>query len=332
MSTNMKTLAVLCLLAVLAPCAYAQACERTFTLSGHYVPEGLKADHIVAQVGRHRLPVTRLEPIRSSRILIFIEAEYRKLAKNRLLKKLTANLASLDSIPANMKLAYAVKYEKTIAFSGPFTSDPQALHDGLQKLILDAAVRQKAKGMDEALDWFGEPQPGDAVIQVAFGYAVEYPNVERFLQNGIRLFNFTFDRNPYRDCLDFPDCTTTIRDLSEKLGGNQWRHPDEEENEQASWEQARLFWFEEIPRGYMVTVAVPHESRVPEKGWMVAVSKSAQDLLGTTILNNGSDCTQSLADYPDLMLCNTKAKLKLIYRSRDGQSDCRWMKELLQVP
>lgn len=332
MSPIMKTLAIFCLVAVLAPCAYTQACERTFTLSGHYVPEGLEADDIVAQVKDHRLSVTRLEPIRSSRILIFIEAEYRKPAKDRLLRKLTADLAVLDAIPANVKLAYAVKYEKTIAFSGPFTSDPQALQNGLQKLILDAAVRQKAKGMDEALDWFGEPQLGDAVIQVSFGSPAEHPNVERFLQNGFRLFNFTFDYYRSHDCLDFA-CTTTIPPLSDDLGGNHWRNPDEEKiSDQASWEQARLHWFEEIPRGYLVTVDVPDESRSQENEWIVRVRKSAQDRLGTTVLSNGTDCTQSLAEYPALMLCHTKAKLKLVYRSRDGQSDCRWMTELLVVP
>ena len=275
----------------------AQTCERTFTVSGSFVPSVIQAGDIEATLGKQTLTITRVEPIRSSRILIFIVADFSRLRKDKSLERLSNRLAAIDATPANVAMAYGIRWNGKVAFSGPFTSDPQELRSGWQKLVSGSVKRSSGPaGMRVAVEFFGPPQPGDTVVALVPVWSNVYAWREFFLEKSIRLFFLSFNFKPG----DFPlqDFTAPAyftdgpMKIAAALGGHYSSlDRSSEQREQQSWQNELNFWMHGIPRGYMVTVAIPDGARFEPSGWNVSVRKS---VLGI--------------EYPDLLRCDNKAK------------------------
>jgi hypothetical protein len=271
--------------------ALGQACERTFTVGAAFAPAAvsLQPGDIDATLGKQTLTVTKVEPIRSSRVLILIAEDFSRLSKDKNLKQLTTRLAVIDAIPANIRVAYAATSSGETAFSDGFTSDPQELRSGLQKLISGAATRIPARpGMDEVLNFFGQPQPGDSVVLIGEGGG--YPaDVQHFLEEGTRLFILGGNHWDMQQ--------------AEATGGNYGGLDISRKKKQAEWQVEWNFWLSTTGTGYAVTVAIPPGVRVEDFSWRVRLSQSGLSRLGPKKAHS--------FDYPDLLLCDSTAKTRI---------------------
>jgi hypothetical protein len=163
---------------VTAAGSLGQTCERTLTVNGWMgMPPGLGVTDFEAVLDHHKLTITRVEPLASSRVLILI------LAADKLLdqpsKHLVQWLEAMNSVPPNITLAYGVYAEK-IVFSSRFTSDPQELRSSLAELVTKAnsgVLGRRDAGLylfHQALDFFQKPQAGDSIVVVNRAYIDDY--------------------------------------------------------------------------------------------------------------------------------------------------------------
>jgi hypothetical protein len=287
--------------------ALAQGCERTLSV-GFIVPSSsaLEPADFEAVLGKQALTVIRVEPIRSSRILILIASKLSKLSKDKSLKRLTNRLLAIDRIPPNVAIAYAVEDERKIAFSGGFTSDPQELRNNLQKLVsgfpTESHIRSAAS---ETLNFFGQPQAGDSVLAILPGSASVWVTEEDFLEKGIRLFVLPLDSDS----------------RTERFGGDEFGQAEAtgghwiflassstfKKEENANWLAAQDFLMNGISRGYMVTVSIPPGIRVKPFSWVLKAHSAAAHPFSLNALF-GIPSPDPLHDYPDLLLCDNRAK------------------------
>ncbi len=289
--------------------ALGQTCERT-VLVGPASP-GIGVADFEATLNRQALTVAHVEPLRSTRVLVFIQADYLHLTTHQDdFNRLIEWLAAIDSIPGNESLAYGLYAEKTI-FSSRFSSDPQELRSSLDELIRKArsgALGRRDNGhylLRQALEFFQQPQPGDSVLLIGDSEG-EFHAVEprgridtvtegAFLKSGVRLFVL----NPYyRNWgADIPFLYTAegtgghVSDLSSSTSSKR--------DEDANWRSQRASLLNGISKGYLVTLAVP--AGIRGKDWTLKLRDSARSRLGIPLK------AKLRFDYPDLLLCGASA-------------------------
>ncbi len=287
---------LLCVLtmALVGTGALGQACERTLTITGGGT--GLGAGDFEATLGKQILTITKVEPIRSSRILVLVAANSFRLGRQADFERLIDRLGSIDAIPANVSLAYGLYAEKMV-LSGRFTSDPKELRASLDELVRQAKTGALGKStranslMGQAFEFFQQPRPGDAVILISYSNGSGGQGAWlklRFLESGLRLFVLLI-YNPDLELYNIPGSY-----LAEGTGG--WmmflgRTGTTKKEEEASWLGQRNFWLHSIPTGYLVTVAIPDGTRAKEFSWRVKTK-------------------WGVLPYPDLLLCDNTTKDK----------------------
>src|SRR5215471_17568701 len=132
----MKLLLVFLFLVTAAVNGIAQTCERTLTVGGNSgLPQDLDAADFEASLYHRTLTITKVEPIRQTRLLILVRAIDKLLQKKS--KQLVEQLEAVNAIPEGVTLAYGIYAEKII-FSSRFTSEPEELRTGLEGLVKKA--------------------------------------------------------------------------------------------------------------------------------------------------------------------------------------------------
>lgn len=304
--------------------AFGQSCERTIPVTigfpGTSLP-GLEAKDFDATLNREPIQVVKVEPIRQSRVLILIAADYlsRKRDKKDFQKNM-ARLSSIDPIPENVSIAYGV-YAKQIAFSDHFTSDARELRASLDSLVNKAESGALGKEWDynncllgPALDFLGAPHPGDTLVQMGGWVSYCSPGHEKYrnddrrinhlaetrylLENGIRLFAV------YSYCSDWgppPDICGGAGLQRNSFGGyyaylssSRASKKDEENN----WQSVKGYF---LTRGELVTVAVPEKARDKEV-WHLSLDANYLTRLGSSPADKGM---LMLMVYSNLLLCTS---------------------------
>jgi hypothetical protein len=289
--------------------ALGQTCERTLTVGLH--TPGLGAGDFLPTLDRQTLEVTKVEPIRSSRLLILVPASFYNLVTHKKdFQQMIARLSGIDGIPENVSLAYGLYAEKII-FSAHFTSNAQELRSSLDDLVSKAnsGALGRVPPNDDCLlgqvfDFFGHPQPGDSVIQLGAGITFcdrgshdwvhnDQAAQGSFLGSGLRSFGLTISCEGWAGDCGGPHTNGTggHSDLLNGLG-------NDKRQEEVNWQAVKAFWLNGIGKGYLVTVAVPEKAKAGHGTWNLALGGTARTRLGIPAK------ARLGFDYPDLLLCS----------------------------
>jgi hypothetical protein len=283
-----------------------QTCERTLTVSFLGPEMALTPQDFEATLDRKILQVTKVEPLRSSRILILLAAgDSSRLRDRKDFEKVVTQLSEITDIPENTSLAYGL-HAKRISFSKRFTSDAEELRNSLEELVRQAQSGALGRGLapdqdcllGPALDFFGQSQPGDSIVEIGGGVTFCGPDPNnwayngaegqrRLLSNGIRRFGVA------PNCRECPTGYT----LTFNGTGGRTGILGDKEHEAATWQLEKDFWLHGISRGYLVTVAVPTDAKPDRESWHLTLGASGRNRLGIPAK------APLLISYPDLLLC-----------------------------
>jgi hypothetical protein len=277
--------------------AIGQTCQRTLTVNIFSSGAEPEVADFEATVGRQTLTVTKVEPVRSSRLLLLMDASHYDIRRDRDLKRLVRRLEAIDSIPQNVALAYGIVYADRAVFSDGFTSDPQEVRKSLDTLIAQAggsAPRKMGdayKTANDVVDLFTPPRPGDAVVWIAgdpwlAGFLLKSspvqtsdPLVERYLERGLRFFVMGGPWHPSPSTgTDWAD--KNVMQFAEATGG--------------FWSQVQStdgYWRTVTETAYQVTVSIPPGIQKRQWSWKLRL--------------RGSPKKFGLLSYPDLLLCDS---------------------------
>jgi hypothetical protein len=306
---------------ILTISAFGQSCERTVPVTigfpGMSLP-GLEAKDFDATLNRESIQVVKVEPIRQSRVLILIAADYLSRKRDKKdFQKIMARLSAIDPIPENVSIAYGM-YAKTIAFSDHFTSDARELRASLNTLANKAESGVLGKEWDyhncllgPALDFLGAPQPGDTLVYMDGWVSYCVPGHEKykkndsminhraerrnFLKNGIRFFSV------FSYCRDWGSSSNSCEvGLDKNSFGGYDAHLNSsrtsKKDEEANWQAVKGYF---LTRGDLVTLAVPEKARDGEI-WHLSIGANYLSRLGFPPVNKGL-----LMTYPSLLLCTS---------------------------
>jgi hypothetical protein len=307
---------------VVAVGAFGQSCERTLPvtigLPGMSLP-GLEAKDFDATLNREHIQVVKVEPIRQSRVLILIAADYlSRIRDKKDFQRTLARLSAIDPIPENVSIAYGM-YAKTIAFSDHFTSDARELRASLDTLASKAESGVLGKEWDynncllgPALDFLGAPQSGDTLVYMGGWVSYCAPGHEKykkddrminhlaetryFLENGIRSFSvssYCADWGPS----SYYSCEAGLHKNSfGGYGAYLSSSKASKKDEEANWQAVKGYF---LTRGDLVTLAVPEKARDGEI-WHLSIGANYLSRLGFPPVNKGL-----LMTYPSLLLCTS---------------------------
>ncbi len=170
-----KTLIFLTLVA--SHWAFGQACTtrvlvNVFDERGHVI-DGLRPEYFVAKTGKIPLSIGSIEPMKSNRMLVLVDAsggaEEARVAES---VKTIADVTR--QAPRDSAVAFGIFGER-VFLPHEFASDPKALNSQIDEVMdhlsSPALGRYPAlfDALHEALSLFGEPEPGDTILLVSRG-------------------------------------------------------------------------------------------------------------------------------------------------------------------
>jgi hypothetical protein len=310
--------------------ALGQSCERTVPVSSPipgYNIHGLTVTDFQATLNDQNIHVVKAEPIRQSRLLILLLADYTsRLTNKKDFERAVTGLSAIQAIPKNVSIAYGV-YAKKIAFSDRFTSDPQELRQSLAALVSQAesdALGREVPDYDcllnPVLDFLGTPQPGDALVRIVgngrllFYGPVNLNITDSLAEHGLGgltycaagrkkddRFNSQFVRkyfaeNALREFqLHFSNKEATYRSGFRPALSMRW-------------EKIESILLNDAVDEYLVTVAVPDIAVDKNARWQLRRSNEVKT-------PPGQPAAMVIFAYPDLLLCNPAKDGSLRYAS-----------------
>jgi hypothetical protein len=260
----------------------------------HEAVPSMTADRLHAKAGKLAIPITALEPIKSFRVLILIDASgsmdptntpftHRREALEVLNKALDE---LLDQLPPHVRLEYGV-FNKNAAFGPEFTADGHQL----RRSLVDSTERAKGNrfketalydAVKEALERFDSPQPGDSILMLTDGGDnVSHANPEKIeeeaARRGVRLFTVLLlgGKSASSPSEGTPQ---EMFDFAERTGGSvhvidasntSWIYAKEQEKAK---QEFRQFWTNAVLSGYLVHLKVPADGGKQRK-WLLAVDR-----------------------------------------------------------
>jgi von Willebrand factor type A domain len=255
------------------------------------------AEQLQAKVGGVLVPVTSVEPITTSRVLILIDDsgsmegnrvgsgfsyQEQALAQvNRALKEL------VNDLPGGFQVEYGIFHNRAI-FGGRFSSDPKELSDSLAEVAARLGHPKMRKtalydAIHEGLAQFDSPRPGDSILVLTDGEDnASILSAEKLQREaagkGVRLFTILIKKKaPFS-----PEELSAglVFDFAERTGGSVhiidagtalWLSDKASERER---QDLRRFWAEEVVSGYVLHFAMPPGSKKDQK-WTLSVSRAA---------------------------------------------------------
>jgi hypothetical protein len=310
--------------------AFGQSCERTVPVSlafPGYSIQGLALTDFQATLNDQNINVVKAEPLRQSRLLILLLADYTsRITHKKDFERAVAGLSAIQAIPKNVSIAYGV-YAKKIVFSDRFTSDPQELRQSLAALVSQAESDDLGREVPDhdcllnpVLDFLGTPQPGDALVRiVGNGSLLRYGPVDFDIRSSLAengLGGLTYCVAGHKKDDDFNLQFVRKYFAENALREFQLHFYEKEATYRSSftpalsmkWEKVESILLNDLVDGYLVTVAVPDITLDKNARWHLGRKNEVKRRPGQPV-------TTGIFAYPDLLLCNPAKDGSLRYAS-----------------
>lgn len=319
----MRLIAVF-MVAVLTISAFGQSCERTIPVSlafPGFSIQGLTVTDFQATLNDQNINVVKAKPIRQSRLLILLLADYKsRITYKKDFERAVAGLSAIQAIPQNVSIAYGV-YAKNIVFSDRFTADPQELRQSLAALVSQAesdAVGREVPDHDcllnPVLDFLGTPQPGDALVRIVGNGLLlpmetsengsVIPSIDGSLaENGLGGLTYCAAGHKKNDRFNlqyvkkfFAD--NSLREFQLYFSHNQATYKaSSRPSLHMKWEKLEPILLNGATDGYLVTVTVPDDASDKKAHWHLEPKNAVKT-------RPGQPTNVFVLAYPDLLLCS----------------------------
>lgn len=264
--------------------AFSQDCTTSLVVNVfddrlHIDVRTLKAEDFRAKMGDTALPVVNLQQDYDSRLLVLLETD--GAADNPKISEVVDTVTRMaKQAPEGKPVAFGVYADKAI-FTKDFAADPEKRTEEINAVIEEENTLGKRvalfDALHQALQLFGEHQPGDTILLVAGAYddksSHSLGDVEKeFLARGTRLMAMVRERISHvgRDFVlnSHEREKSLFLDFAEQSGG---AHSEFD---------PRFFGFSW--RGYMLEVKVPERVHKP-RSWSLKVPSMTGILKHTKI-------------------------------------------------